>query len=230
MKIRIDIPHHPYDIQIEKGCLAQAGQWLRELWQPQKVVIVTDNHVASLYAEKVKLSLEDAGFQVAVFDFLEGEERKNLTTVQKVYEFLVKQGLTRSDGIVALGGGVVGDLAGFVASTYMRGIRFVQIPTSLTAQVDSSIGGKTGVNTPFAKNMVGTFAQPDGVLIDPLVLETLGKRELIEGMGEVIKYGLIEDPELWALLTELDGSVESIMEHSETLIEHSCQVKRKMVV
>ncbi|CAG5330149.1 3-dehydroquinate synthase [Streptococcus pneumoniae] len=191
MKIRIDIPHHPYDIQIEKGCMAQAGQWLRELWQPQKVVIVTDNHVASLYAEKVKLSLEDAGFQVAVFDFLEGEERKNLTTVQKVYEFLVKQGLTRSDGIVALGGGVVGDLAGFVASTYMRGIHFVQIPTSLTAQVDSSIGGKTGVNTPFAKNMVGTFAQPDGVLIDPLVLETLGKRELIEGMGEVIKYGLL---------------------------------------
>jgi len=187
MKIRIDIPHHPYEIQIEKGCLAQAGQWLRELWQPQKVVIVTDNHVASLYAEKVKLSLEDAGFQVAVFDFLEGEERKNLTTVQKVYEFLVKQGLTRSDGIVALGGGVVGDLAGFVASTYMRGIHFVQIPTSLTAQVDSSIGGKTGVNTPFAKNMVGTFAQPDGVLIDPLVLETLGKRELIEGMGEVIE-------------------------------------------
>ena len=187
MKIRIDIPHHPYDIQIEKGCLVQAGQWLRELWQPQKVVIVTDNHVASLYAENVKLSLEDAGFQVAVFDFLEGEERKNLTTVQKVYEFLVKQGLTRSDGIVALGGGVVGDLAGFVASTYMRGIHFVQIPTSLTAQVDSSIGGKTGVNTPFAKNMVGTFAQPDGVLIDPLVLETLGKRELIDGMGEVIK-------------------------------------------
>ena len=191
MNIRIDLPHHPYDIQIEKACLAQAGQWLRELWQPQKVVIVTDNHVASLYAEKVKLSLEDAGFQVAVFDFLEGEERKNLTTVQKVYEFLVKQGLTRSDGIVALGGGVVGDLAGFVASTYMRGIHFVQIPTSLTAQVDSSIGGKTGVNTPFAKNMVGTFAQPDGVLIDPFVLETLGKRELIEGMGEVIKYGLI---------------------------------------
>ena len=230
MKIKIDLPHHPYDIQIEKGCLSQAGKWLRELWQPQKVVIITDNHVASLYAEKVKLSLEDAGFQVAVFDFLEGEERKNLTTVQKAYEFLVKQDLTRSDGIVALGGGVVGDLAGFVASTYMRGIHFVQIPTSLTAQVDSSIGGKTGVNTPFAKNMVGTFAQPDGVLIDPNVLETLGKRELIEGMGEVIKYGLIEDPELWDLLSEMDGSVDSILEHSESLIEHSCQVKRKMVV
>ena len=230
MKIRIDIPHHPYEIQIEKGCLSQAGKWLRELWQPQKVVIVTDNRVASLYAEKVKLSIEAAGFQVAIFDFLEGEERKNLTTVQKVYEFLVKQGLTRSDGIVALGGGVVGDLAGFVASTYMRGIHFVQIPTSLTAQVDSSIGGKTGVNTSFAKNMVGTFAQPDGVLIDPLVLETLGKRELIEGMGEVIKYGLIEDTELWQILTDMDGSVKSILDESEMLIEHSCQVKRRMVV
>lgn len=230
MKIKVDLPHHPYDIWIEKGCLSQAGQWLRELWQPQKIVIITDNRVASLYAERVKLSLEDVGFQVTVFAFLEGEERKNLTTVQKAYEFLVKQDLTRSDGIVALGGGVVGDLAGFVASTYMRGIHFAQIPTSLTAQVDSSIGGKTGVNTPFAKNMVGTFAQPDGVLIDPTVLETLGKRELIEGMGEVIKYGLIEDPELWDLLSEMDGSVESILEHSESLIEHSCQVKRKMVV
>jgi len=230
MKIRIDIPHHPYDIQIEKGCLAQAGQWLRELWQPQKVVIVTDNHVASLYAEKVKLSLEDSGFQVAVFDFLEGEERKNLTTVQKVYEFLVKQGLTRSDGIVALGGGVVGDLAGFVASTYMRGIHFVQIPTSLTAQVDSSIGGKTGVNTALAKNMVGTFAQPDGVFIDPEVLSTLGQRELIEGMGEVIKYGLIQDTELWEELEAMDGSVQSILEHAESIISHSCLVKRDHVV
>ena len=113
MKIRIDLPHHPYDIQIEKGCLSQAGKWLHELWQPQKIVIITDNRVASLYAEKVKLSLEDAGFQVAVFDFLEGEERKNLTTVQKVYEFLVKQDMTRSDGIVALGGGVVGDFGWF---------------------------------------------------------------------------------------------------------------------
>ena len=138
--------------------------------------------------------------------------------------------MTRSDGIVALGGGVVGDLAGFVASTYMRGIHFVQVPTSLTAQVDSSIGGKTGVNTPFAKNIVGTFAQPDGVLIDPNVLETLGKRELIEGMGEVVKYGLIDDPELWHLLESIDGSVHSILDNSETIIYRSCNVKRKIVV
>ena len=116
-----------------------------------KVVIVTDNHVASLYAEKVKLSLEDAGFQVAVFDFLEGEERKNLTTVQKVYEFLVKQGLTRSDGIVALGGGVVGDLAGFVASTYMRGIHFCSDSDQFNCSGGFVYRRKTGVNTPFAK-------------------------------------------------------------------------------
>ena len=153
MKLNVNLPHHPYDIIIENGALSQAGNWLSQLWQPQKLVIITDNRVARLYAEKVKLSLEAAGFKVFTFDFLEGEASKNLTTVNKAYEFLAKVGLTRSDGIVALGGGVVGDLAGFVASTYMRGIHFVQIPTSLTAQVDSSIGGKTGVNTPWAKNM-----------------------------------------------------------------------------
>ncbi|RKW04118.1 MAG: 3-dehydroquinate synthase, partial [Streptococcus sp.] len=230
MKLNVNLPNHPYDIVIEKGILAKAGEWLASLWSDQKLVVITDNHVASLYVETVKRSLELAGFEVFVFNFLEGEASKNLTTVTNVYEFLAKVGLTRSDGIVALGGGVVGDLAGFVASTYMRGVHFVQIPTSLTAQVDSSIGGKTGVNTPWAKNMVGTFTQPDGVLIDPDVLKTLGQRELIEGMGEVIKYGLIEDVELWKELSDMDGSPESILEHAESIIYHSCNVKRKLVV
>lgn len=230
MKLNVNLPRNPYDIVIEKGSLARAGQWVKKLWKPQKIAIITDNRVGGLYAEKVKLSLEDAGFEVVVFDFLEGEASKNLTTANKAYEFLVKRGLTRSDGIIALGGGVVGDLAGFVASTYMRGIHFLQIPTSLTAQVDSSIGGKTGVNTPFAKNMVGTFTQPDGVLIDPDTLKTLGKRELIEGMGEVIKYGLIADAEFWDKLDALDGSTDSILENSEMIIYRSCDVKRKVVV
>ncbi|MGT2948151.1 3-dehydroquinate synthase [Streptococcus devriesei] len=230
MKLNVNLPQNPYDIIIEKGSLAKAGQWVKGLWQQQKIAIITDNRVGSLYAEKVKLSLEDAGFETVVFDFLEGEASKNLTTVNKAYEFLVKQGMTRSDGIIALGGGVVGDLAGFVASTYMRGIHFLQIPTSLTAQVDSSIGGKTGVNTPFAKNMVGTFTQPDGVLIDPDTLKTLGQRELIEGMGEVIKYGLIADTELWDKLDALDGSAASILDNSEMIIYRSCEVKRKVVV
>jgi 3-dehydroquinate synthase len=138
MKLNVNLPQTPYDIVIEKGVLAKAGDWVKSLWQPQKIALITDNHVGSLYAEKVKLSIENAGFEVIVFDFLEGEASKNLQTVNKAYEFLVKNGMTRSDGIVALGGGVVGDLAGFVASTYMRGIHFLQIPTSLTAQVDSS--------------------------------------------------------------------------------------------
>lgn len=230
MKLDVNIPHHPYKIVIEKSSLDQVGTWVSHLWKSQKIVIITDNHVGSLYGEKTKLSLEAAGFEVAIFDFLEGEASKNLTTVQKAYEFLSRFGMTRSDGIVALGGGVVGDLAGFVASTYMRGIHFLQVPTSLTAQVDSSIGGKTGVNTPFAKNMIGTFAQPDGVLIDPNTLKTLGKRELIEGMGEVIKYGLIKDSLLWELLSSMSGNIDEILEHSEEIIYRSCEVKRQLVV
>lgn len=230
MIVNVEIPHHPYAIRIEKGVLSQVGKWLSDLWKPQKVVIITDNHVGSLYAEKVKLSLEAQGFEVGVFDFLEGEASKNLITVEKAYTFLSQFGMTRSDGILALGGGVVGDLAGFVASTYMRGIHFVQVPTSLTAQVDSSIGGKTGVNTRTAKNMVGTFAQPDGVLIDPDTLETLGKRELIEGMGEVVKYAFIKDIELYQLLDKISGDTDAILENAEEIIYHSCQVKRALVV
>ncbi|MDQ0223281.1 3-dehydroquinate synthase [Streptococcus moroccensis] len=229
MKVSVNLPQHPYDILIEKGSISASGAWASNLWTPQKVVIITDSHVGDLYADQVKESFEASGFEVAVFTFQEGEAQKNLVTVNQAYEFLVKVGLTRSDGIVALGGGVVGDLAGFVASTYMRGIHFLQIATSLTAQVDSSIGGKTGVNTPFAKNMVGTFAQPDGVLIDPEVLKTLGQRELIEGMGEVIKYGLIADIALWELLESLSGP-EDILDNAEELIYHSCQVKRQHVV
>lgn len=229
MKVRVDLPHHPYDILIEEGSLGQAGQWVASLWQEQKITIITDDHVGGLYAQTVKSQLEAAGFEVAVFDFPQGEASKNLTTVNRAYEFLVKFGMTRSDGIVALGGGVVGDLAGFVAATYMRGIHFLQIPTSLTAQVDASIGGKTGVNTDFAKNMVGVFAQPDGVLIDPTVLKTLGRRELIEGMGEVIKYGLIYDRELWQLLDGLAGA-DDILAHATEIIHRSCETKRHHVV
>ena len=161
MKVNVDLPKNGYEIVIENGAIQKVGTWLSQLWKAQKVAVITDNHVGSLYAGQVVKSLESKGFTVVSYEFLEGEASKNLTTVQKVYEFLAKNGMTRSDGILALGGGVVGDLAGFVASTYMRGIHFVQVPTSLTAQVDSSIGGKTGVNTLYAKNMVGTFAQPD---------------------------------------------------------------------
>lgn len=230
MKLRVNLPNNPYDIHIERGSITRVGEWVKSLWKPQKIAIITDDLVASIYLETVKNSLTAANFEALVFTFPQGETSKNLETVHQAYEFLVQHEMTRSDGIIALGGGVVGDLAGYVASTYMRGIHFLQVPTSLTAQVDSSIGGKTGVNTPFAKNLIGSFYQPEGVLIDPDTLKTLGKRELIEGMGEVIKYGLIDDLELWKELEEMDGSVESILEHADSIISHSCDVKRKIVV
>ena len=194
MKLEVNLKQNPYDIIIEKGALKGVGQWVKSLWEPQKIALITDNHVGGLYAEKVKLSLEHEGFEVVVFNFLEGEASKNLKTVNKAYEFLIKNGMTRSDGIVALGGGVVGDLAGFVASTYMRGIHFVQVPTSLTAQVDSSIGGKTGVNTPFAKNIVGTFAQRMylnfGHTIGHAVEQTAGYGKVMH--GEAVAIGMVQ--------------------------------------
>lgn len=230
MKLNVNLPEHPYDIIIERGSLEQVGSWLSSLWKAQKIVLISDNHVYGLYGEKVKNLIVAAGFEVSEFIFLEGEASKNLTTAEKAWNFMAESGLTRSDGVVALGGGVVGDLAGFIASTYMRGIHFLQIPTSLTAQVDSSVGGKTGINSSLAKNMIGTFAQPDGVLIDPDVLATLEKRALCEGIGEVIKCGLIADKELWEKLEKMSGAEDLLENHAEFVIEHSCDVKRKVVV
>lgn len=230
MQVEVDLPNHPYHIKIEEGCFSEAGDWVSHLWQKQMITIITDSNVEILYGESLVNQLKKQGFTVHVFSFAAGEASKTLEVANRIYAFLAKHHMTRSDGIIALGGGVVGDLAAFVASTYMRGIHFLQIPTSLTAQVDSSIGGKTGVNTSFAKNMVGTFAQPDGVLIDPVTLKTLGNRELVEGMGEVIKYGLIDDIKLWHILEEMDGTIDSILDNALAIIYHSCQVKRKHVL
>ena len=227
-KLQIDLPEHPYEIMIEKGSLADVGQWVAGLWQPQKIVLMTDDYVNRLYGQKVLTELSAVGFEVFIFEFKAGEASKNLMTAEKAWLFCAEVGLTRSDGIIALGGGVTGDLAAFVASTYMRGIHFLQIPTSLTAQVDSSIGGKTGINTMLAKNMIGSFAQPDGVLIDPDVLKTLGQREFREGMGEVIKCAFIADKKLYEQLDKINEN--QLLEHIEEIIFRSCEVKRKVVV
>ncbi|MCT0437991.1 3-dehydroquinate synthase [Lactococcus lactis] len=231
MKLNVNLPEYPYDVIIENGALANIGTWVSSLWKKQKIVLISDNHVNGLYGQKVVDQLEKVGFEVATFEFPEGEASKNLLTAENAWNFCAEFGLTRSDGIIALGGGVTGDLAGFVASTYMRGIHFLQIPTSLTAQVDSSIGGKTGINSKMAKNMIGTFTQPDGVLIDPEVLQTLGQREFREGLGEVIKCALIADKDLWNLLTDLpaDDLVKKL-DKIEEIIYRSCEVKRKVVV
>jgi 3-dehydroquinate synthase len=229
MRLNVNLPEHPYDIIIKKGSLSQVGQWISQLWHQQKVVLVTDDNVDSLYGREVASQLRNVGFEVFTFTFPAGEASKNLSTVERLWDFCAQEGLTRSDGIIALGGGVVGDLAAFAASTYMRGIHFLQIPTSLTAQVDSSIGGKTGVNSHYAKNMIGTFAQPDGVLIDPEVLKTLEKRDFREGIGEIVKCALIADKQLWIRLNEIKDADE-LLQEAEYFIRAACDVKRKLVV
>lgn len=226
--LHVALQDHCYDILIQRGSLEKVGSWLQELWQPQKVAIITDENVAPLYAQAVSDALTIAGFTVVTTVLPAGEATKSLTHAGKLYDFLADEGLTRTDGVVALGGGVIGDLAAFVASTYMRGIHFVQIPTTLLAQVDSSIGGKTAVNTSRAKNLVGTFSQPDAVLIDPDVLNTLEPRRVREGIAEIVKSAAIADKELWDFLAGLKDQKE-LLAHAEAVITASLKVKRKVV-
>ncbi|GGC81143.1 3-dehydroquinate synthase [Enterococcus wangshanyuanii] len=228
MKLTVTLPNHSYDLTIEKGLLTEIGPWAATIWSPQKVVIITDTNVQPLYGAQVETSLKNAGFETATFVIEAGEQSKSLKVAADLYDFLAEEGLTRSDGIIALGGGVVGDLAGFVASTYMRGLHFLQVPTTLLAQVDSSIGGKTAVNTSKAKNLVGTFAQPDGVLIDPNTLNTLELRRVQEGISEIIKSAAIADKQLWQQLAALKDE-HDLLVHATEIIAACCKIKRKVV-
>lgn len=228
MKLTVNLPTKAYDLLIEKEALNQVGSWVKSLWEPQKIVIITDQTVEALYGKKVKESIEQTGFEVFMFAITPGESSKSLLEAEKLYHFLAEHEMTRKDGIVVLGGGVVGDLGGFVASTYMRGLHFLQIPTTLLAQVDSSIGGKTAVNTEIAKNLVGTFAQPDGVLIDPNTLLTLEKRRIREGLSEVVKSAAIADIKLWNLLDSIENE-EDALNYSEEIIHACCQIKARVV-
>lgn len=226
--LTVTLTNHQYEIEIQRNLLKNCGEWVSSIWQPQRVAIITDSNVAPLYGDLVAQSLTEQDFQVSIFIVPAGEGSKSLEQSAKLYDLLAENGFTRSDGIIALGGGVIGDLAGFVASTYMRGIHFLQIPTTLLAQVDSSIGGKTAVNTKNAKNLVGTFSQPEGVLIDPEVLNTLDNRRLREGIAEIIKSAAIADENLWQLLDSLEDEFE-LLTRAEEVILPSLEVKRKVV-
>ncbi|MDR3156857.1 MAG: 3-dehydroquinate synthase [Lactobacillales bacterium] len=228
MKLTVTLPNHHYDLWIEKGILTKVCDWVKKLWKQQKIAIITDETVDQLYGSKISEKLLCAGFEVSKFVFAAGETSKSLATAQEAYDFLADQGFTRTDGILALGGGVVGDLASFVASTYLRGIHFLQVPTTLLAQVDSSIGGKTAVNTKIAKNIVGTFSQPDGVLIDPKVLNTLEDRQVREGIAEIVKYAAIADISLWKKLNSYKDEFE-LLENVQEVIYACCEIKRKIV-
>ena len=180
-----------YEVLVGSGLLDQTGELTARVVKPCKAAIITDSTVDILYTERTRRSLEQAGFETLLFVFPAGESSKNLTVFGQALNFLAENRLSRSDLIVALGGGVVGDLAGFVAAVYLRGIRFIQIPTTLLAAVDSSVGGKTAVDLDTGKNLAGAFWQPELVICDPDTLTTLPERTFREGCAEVLKYGLL---------------------------------------
>src|SRR3989449_3741290 len=182
-----------YQIQIASGLLDELGEQARDALgeRTRQAVVVSNATLGSIYSGRAVRSLARAGFKVHHFSIGDGERFKSLRTAESLFTFLLERRIERSDAIVALGGGVVGDLAGFVAATYLRGIRLIQVPTTLLAQIDSSIGGKTGVNHPMGKNLIGAFHQPSLVVIDPLVLRTLSARQMQAGLYEAIKYGVI---------------------------------------
>lgn len=213
-----------YDILIEKGLLDKTGMLTGKVFSCKKLVLISDTNVYPLYGGRVKKSLEDAGYEVFDYIFKAGEASKKTAVVIDMVEFMADKGLTREDGVVALGGGVCGDMAGFAAAIYLRGIRFVQIPTTLLSQVDSSVGGKTAVDLPQGKNLCGAFHQPSLVIIDPEVLDSLSNHFFSDGMGEVIKYGCIKSASLFERLEN-----ENPKDFIEDLIYECLDIKRIVV-
>jgi 3-dehydroquinate synthase len=221
-----------YKIQIASGILDELGQQMRNALgeNARQAAVVSNITVASIYGVRVVRSLAEAGFRARNFSIGDGERFKTLHTAESLFGFLIKHRIERSDVIVALGGGVVGDLAGFVASTYLRGVRLIQVPTTLLAQIDSSVGGKTAVNHPLGKNLIGAFHQPSLVVIDPDTLGSLRARELQAGLYEAIKYGVIRDRRLFNHITR---NVEQIKQREpkqiEQLIARCCAIKADVV-
>jgi 3-dehydroquinate synthase len=228
--VPVRLKANSYSIHIGKGILPRLGELLRPFCFSKRVVLVSDPRIDRLYGQRVATVLKEAGFLPLSFLVPTGERNKSLTWASRLYDFLIQERADRHTPIFALGGGVIGDLAGFVAATYMRGVPFLQLPTSLLAQIDSSVGGKVAVNHPRAKNMIGVFYQPRLVLIDIDFLQTLSKRELRAGLGEVIKYGVIADAAFFSFLEEnlqkilrLDPVVLPLM------IRRCCEIKAAIV-
>lgn len=219
---------HGYDILIQMGIRESLHTMDDVFGKYRNLVIMTDTNVGKLYLGLVRKQLKAFGGQIFTIVLEPGEHNKNLDTVTNIYGELAQFGINRLDAVVALGGGVVGDIAGYVAATWMRGIDLIQIPTSLTAQVDSSVGGKTAVNLPEGKNLVGAFKQPEVVIIDPLFLETLSDDVLMDGMAEVIKYGCISSGKLFVKLMSYQYQ-EDLLEDMESIVAKCVQIKRNIV-
>jgi len=230
-KVSINLGRRSYNIIIESGMLATCGSIIEKHLTGKKTAIVSDTTVAEIYAPAVERSLKESGFETALVGIESGENSKNMETVSHVCRQFIDARLDRSSAVIALGGGVTGDIAGFAAAIFMRGIHVIQIPTTLLACCDSSVGGKVGINFNGIKNMLGAFYQPEAVLVDPETLKTLPRREVISGLAEAIKTGLIGDSGLYEMTVDrLDDIMNlSDMELIGTLIYRSARIKADVV-
>jgi 3-dehydroquinate synthase len=230
MIINVNLGLRSYRIIVESGALATVGRRLRELGVGSRAALVSDAAIGSLYGKTVVRSLEGAGFSVALVEVPEGEAAKTLAVAGQCWNELLALGLDRTSTVLALGGGAVGDVTGFVAATYMRGVNFVQVPTTVLAQVDASIGGKTAIDHPKAKNLIGAFHQPRLVLVDPAVVRSLPEREYRSGVAEIVKHGIVLDADYFA---EVERDAAALCARDlpvvERIIGGSCRLKASVV-
>ncbi|MCH7726341.1 MAG: 3-dehydroquinate synthase [Planctomycetes bacterium] len=228
--IRVNLERRSYDLQIGTENLNDISQFVADRCQLSHAVVITDENVVDLYGQRVALAIEQSGARADLSTVAAGELSKSITEAERLWHALLDAGADRASVVIAVGGGVVGDLAGFVAATFARGLAFVQVPTTLLAQVDSSVGGKVAINLPGAKNMVGAFWQPRGVLIDIQTLVTLPEREYRAGLAEVVKYGVILDADFFAYLEQ---NIAAINDRDANILQHvvarCCRLKADVV-
>lgn len=229
-KLHVALPQNSYDVWIGERLIEMLSPFLAAGKRYSRALIVSDRNVGKLYQESLLTVFRKAGIPTDTYCIPPGEISKSLAEAEKIYTRAIETGLDRQSVIVALGGGVVGDLAGFIAATYMRGISFLQVPTSLLAQVDSSVGGKVAVNHSRGKNLIGAFYQPEGVFIDLSMLDTLPEREIYTGLGEIVKYGVIYDGDFFQYL---ENNAAKILRRERAVLEHivfrSCEIKATVV-
>ena len=227
--ITVNLKDRSYPIYIGRNNLDLVGEMMKSKGLEGKAVCITNPTVGKLYAHRIISSLNSAGFETSRIDIPDGEEYKGLEWLSHIYDKLIEYKMERQSPIVALGGGVIGDIAGFAAATYLRGVPYIQVPTTLLAQVDSSVGGKTAVNHPEGKNLIGAFYQPKMVLIDVDVLKTLGDRDVKAGLAEVIKYGIIRDSNFFSFLELNYADVSGLGNGLIHAVRMSCGIKASIV-
>ncbi len=220
-----------YDVIIGYGLIPRIGKYMRKVSVGEQVAVVTHPRIERLYGKEVMTSLKGSGFSPILIRIPEGEQHKTLSHVNRIYDVLIERRFERSSTLIALGGGVVGDMTGFAAASFLRGISYIQCPTSVVAQVDAAIGGKTGVDHPKGKNLIGAFHHPSLVFIDPATLQTLSKREFVAGLAEIVKYGVISDPRLFSFM---EANVAAILDRDKRCltycIKRSVEIKAHVVM